>query len=174
MVGLSLLSWRRNSDSYDVAMVASRLATGGVPVWWCTRAFDDVDAGDYLIDASTYQSAAIGKLGLKVTAWLGDLLPDHAQRLSPAHVALLGGQVSAYPYFGFAALALARLGLPYRLVDGPSIALGALDQFNLLVLPGGFSTWGLDRGEASPGADAETRAFLERGGAALGASGGAN
>ena len=174
MVGLSLLSWRRNSDSYDVAMVASRLATGGVPVWWCTRAFDDVDAGDYLIDASTYQSAAIGKLGLKVTAWLGDLLPDHAQRLSPAHVALLGGQVSAYPYFGFAALALARLGLPYRLVDGPSIALGALDQFNLLVLPGGFSTWGLDRGEASPGADAETRAFLERGGAAIGACGGAN
>ncbi len=59
-------------------------------------------------------------------------------------------------------------------MDGPSIALGALDQFNLLVLPGGFSTWGLDRGEASPGADAETRAFLERGGAAIGACGGAN
>ncbi len=174
MAQLSLLSWYRNGDNYDVAMVASRLATRGVPVWWCTRAFDGGDAGDYLIDASASQFTAIGKLGLKVAPWAGARLPDHAQRLSPAHMALLGGQVSAYPYFGFAALAMVRLGLTYRLVDGPSIARGALRESNFLVLPGGFSTWGLDRGEAAPGADAETRAFLERGGACIGACGGAN
>ena len=174
MAGLNTLSWRRNGDSYDVAMVASRLAARNVPVWWCTRASGDGEAGDYLFDAETVPSTAIEELGLKVAPWPGDQLPDHAQRLSPARVALLGGQVSAYPYFGFAALALVRLGLPYRLVDGPSIARGALKEANFLVLPGGFSTWGLDRGEAAPGADAEVRAFLDRGGVCIGACGGAN
>ena len=42
MAGLSTLSWWRNGDSYDVAMVASRLAARDVPVWWCTRASDGV------------------------------------------------------------------------------------------------------------------------------------
>ncbi len=174
MAGLSTLSWWRNGDSYDVAMLASRLAARDVPVWWCTHAADGVEAGDYVFDAGTGHFAAIDKLGLKAAPCPGDRLPDHAQRLSPARVALLGGQVSAYPYFGFAALALVRLGLPYRLVDGPSIARGALNDANFLVLPGGFSTWGLDRGEAAPGADAEVRAFLDRGGVCIGACGGAN
>jgi hypothetical protein len=155
-------------------MVASRLAARDVPVWWCTRASDGVEAGDYVFEAGKVQFAAIDKLGLKVAPCPGDRLPDHAQRLSSARVALLGGQVSAYPYFGFAALTLVRLGLPYRLVDGASIAQGALKDANFLVLPGGFSTWGLDRGEAAPGADAEARAFLDRGGVCIGACGGAN
>jgi hypothetical protein len=49
-----------------------------------------------------------------------------------------------------------------------------LNNANFVVLPGGFSTWGLDRGEGAPGADAEVRAFLDRGGACIGACGGAN
>ena len=51
MAGLSTLSWWRNGDSYDVAMVASRLAARDVPVWWCTRASDGVEAGDYVFEA---------------------------------------------------------------------------------------------------------------------------
>ena len=174
MTGLSMLSWRRNGDRYDVATVASRLAARGVSVWWCTHASGNGEAGDYLFDADKVRTAAFDELGLDVAPWPGEQPPDHARRLSPARVALLGGQVSAYPYFGFAALALVRLGLPYRLVDGPSIARGALQDVNFLVLPGGFSTWGLDRGEAAPGADAEVRAFLDRGGVCIGACGGAN
>jgi hypothetical protein len=42
------------------------------------------------------------------------------------------------------------------------------------VLPGGFATWGLDRGEGTPGADAEVRNFMAGGGVCIGACGGAN
>ncbi|MBM3573341.1 MAG: hypothetical protein FJX52_13445 [Alphaproteobacteria bacterium] len=174
MAGLLALRWWQNADSYDVAMVASRLAARGVAVYWCTRAADGLEAGDYLIDAARVPAGAFDRLGLKASPWSAAERPDHALALSAARVALLGGQVSAYPYFGFAALALTRLGLPYRLVDGAAIARGALREANFAVLPGGFSTWGLDRGEGSPGADAEARAFLERGGVAIGACGGAN
>ncbi len=173
MARLLALSWRHNGDSYDVAMVASRLSARGVPVWWCTRAFDDGEAGDYLLDADKTPFGALDRLGLKTRPWPTAERPDHALALSGARVALLGGKVSAYPYFGFAALALVRLGLPYRLVDGASIARGALQDANFLVLPGGFSNWGLDRGEGAPGADAEVRAFVDRGGVCLGACGGA-
>ena len=174
MAGLLSLSWRLNGDSYDVAMVASRLVARGVPVWWCTRASDGGEAGDYLVDGSRVPAGVFDRLGLRVRPWPGAHQPDHALSLSAARVALLGGQVSAYPYFGFAALTLVRLGLPYRLVDGQSIARGDLRDVNFFVLPGGFSTWGLDRGEAAPGADAETRAFLDRGGVCIGSCGGAN
>jgi len=174
MSNLATLSWRRNGDSYDVAMVASRLAAMGTPVWWCTRTPDGGEAGDYLVDTSAVPAGAFKKLGLVAEPWPGERVPDHALRLNPARVALLGGQVSAYPYFGFAALALVRLGLPYRLVDGAAIAGGALKDVNFLVLPGGFATWGLDRGEGAPGADAEVRSFMTGGGVCIGACGGAN
>ncbi|MEO8345643.1 MAG: hypothetical protein ABI607_08110 [Betaproteobacteria bacterium] len=114
------------------------------------------------------------RLGLKVTLWSGMHVPDYALRLHVARVALLGGQVSCYPYFGFAALALVRLGLPFRLVDGNAIATGVLSDMNFLVLPGGFSSWGLDVGETAPGADAAVRVFMDRGGVCIGACGGAN
>ncbi|MBL8669348.1 MAG: hypothetical protein JNK11_01740, partial [Alphaproteobacteria bacterium] len=145
MARLHALSWRHNADSYDVAMVASRLAARGVPVWWCTQATSGSEAGDYVLDAEKVPAGAFDALGLTAKPWPG-ALPEHALPLSGARVALLGGQVSAYPYFGFAALTLVRLGLPYRLVDGAAIARGALREANFLVLPGGFSTWGLDRG----------------------------
>jgi hypothetical protein len=174
MARLLALSWRDNGDSYDVAMVASRLAARGVPVWWGTRTLEGGEAGDYLLDADKTPAGALDRLGLKTRPGPTAQRPDHAVSLSAARVALLGGKVSAYPYFGFAALALVRLGLPYRLIDGASIARGALQEANFLVLPGGFSNWGLDRGEAAPGADAEVRAFLDRGGVCIGACGGAN
>ncbi|MEO5699641.1 MAG: hypothetical protein ABIS17_09270 [Casimicrobiaceae bacterium] len=174
MTGLLSLTWRRNADGYDVAMAASRLAAHGVPVWWCTQASDGVAPGDYLVDGTRVRAQAFERLGLDVQPWHGTEPPEHARRLTAARVALLGGQVSAYPYFGFAALALVRLGLPFRLVDGTSIAAGALRDANFLLLPGGFSTWGLDRGEKAPGADGEVRAFLDRGGVCIGACGGAN
>ena len=73
----------------------------------------------------------------------------------------------------FYALALLRLGYAYLPVDGAAIAAGALASCDLLVLPGGFSTWGLDAGEGAPGADAAVRAFIDAGGACLGSCGGA-
>jgi hypothetical protein len=89
-------------------------------------------------------------------------------------VALLAGEASAFPYFAFQGLALARLGVTWRSVDGAAIAASALDHANLLVLPGGFANWSLDVAERVTGADARVRAFLDAGRPALGTCGGAS
>ncbi|MEX6508648.1 hypothetical protein [Jiella sp. M17.18] len=109
------------------------------------------------------------------------LLPPDAPRVEAgeAHdislpkIALLRGRGSAYPYCGYYAHALAALGYVFDVVNGPDIASGALDGVDLFVLPGGFSTWGIDRCENVAGADAAVRRFLSAGGSAIGSCGGA-
>src|SRR5215831_12025457 len=54
-----------------------------------------------------------------------------------------------------------------------SLARGALEDANLLILPGGFATWGIDAAEGVQGADKGVRDFLAHGGAAIGSCGGA-
>ncbi|MCP5150420.1 MAG: hypothetical protein H6982_06660 [Chromatiales bacterium] len=165
------LSWRDNDDRLDTALAANRLLARGHTVWWCAEGADALEAGDYVVDCPRAVAQALATLGVRLNSTTE--VPPTARPLALPRVALLGGSVSAYPYDGYYALVLARLGMPFRSVSGGDIAAGALRDRDLLVLPGGFSTWGLDAGEDAPGADAEVRALLGRGGACIGSCGGA-
>ncbi len=167
------LSWRANRDRFDVALAANRLATRGVPIWRCTLGREGVEAGDYLADLPPAVESACREIPLEVAPRPGPL-PERAERLAAPRAALLAGTASAFPYFAFSALALVRVGVTYRSVDGAAIAAGALEPANLFVLPGGFANWSLDVAERAPGADARVRAFLDAGGAAFGTCGGAS
>ena len=117
------------------------------------------EGGDYLCDASAETAARLGRFGVTATIWDGPV-PDGAVAIAYPRIALFGGKASAYPYFGYYAIALARLGFGFELVDGAAIAAGALHRSDLLILPGGFAIWGLDQSEGVSGADAQIRAFL--------------
>ncbi len=166
------LSWRANGDSFDVALAVNRLLATGVRAWHLCSAAGEVDAGDYLLDLDASRCGAIAGLGLKVTPWAGSP-PSGARALSAAKPLLFAGTASRFPYYAYYALCLLRLGLAYTPCDGETLSKGALDDANLLILPGGFSTWGIDNAEDVHGADARVRDFLARGGAAIGSCGGA-
>jgi hypothetical protein len=166
------LSWRPNGDGLDVALAANRLLARGIPVRWIASPVASLEAGDYLIDCTAEIANALSRQNLHLETW-AETLPDNTRELAYPRIALLAGNVSAYPYFGFYALGLVRLGLGYRSVDGAAIASGVLSDRDLFVLPGGFAIWGLDAGEDAPGADAAVRSFIDRDGACLGSCGGA-
>jgi len=166
------LSWRANGDGLDVALAANRLLARGIAVRWVQSAAASLEAGDYLIDCTAEIANTLTRQNLHLETW-AEALPDNTRALAYPQIALLAGNVSAYPYFGFYALGLVRLGLGYRSVDGAAIASGGLCDRDLLVLPGGFAIWGLDAGEDAPGADAAVRSFIEHDGACLGSCGGA-
>lgn len=165
------LTWRTNGDGFDVALVAHRLLRHGAPAWWMPNPAEGLEAGDYLVDLTPAQAAAVQAFGVA----LGEArpVPAGARPLKPLRAALFSGRASRYPYDAYYALALMRLGIEFFPVDGRSIAAGALDAANLFVIPGGFATWGIDAAEDAPGADAACRRFLDRGGAAIGSCGGA-
>jgi hypothetical protein len=167
-----LLSWRTNGDGFDVAMAVNRLLAAGAEAWWLTTAKAPAEPGDYLVDASPELIGAVTARGVTLSPYDGNA-PADAVRLAAPAVALFTGDATGYPYYGYYALCLLRLGLPYIPVDGRAIAAGALDATNLFVIPGGFATWGLDNAESAPGADAQVRRFLDRGGTAIGSCGGA-
>jgi hypothetical protein len=167
------LSWYLNHDRLDVAVAANRLVAAGVPVWRCHAAVPGIEAGDYLFDGSAALAAALGARGIQATPRSDPALPPGSEPVRPAAVAVLAGEASAYPYYGYYALALARLGYAFVAVSGGEIAGGALDRENVLMLPGGFSNWTLDKKEGSTGADDAVRGFLARGGAAVVSCGGA-
>jgi hypothetical protein len=166
------LSWWQNNDSLDVGLVANRLLARRIEVHWIEGAAHGLEAGDYLVECDSNTAASLCAAGITLHPW-PDALPEQSRELAYPRIALLAGEVSAYPYFGFYALALLRLGYSYLPVDGAAIAEGALGACDLLILPGGFATWGLDAGERAPGADAAVRAFINAGGACLGSCGGA-
>jgi hypothetical protein len=170
--GLYRLSWFTNGDRLDVAAAANRLAAAGREVWRCPAPSEGIEAGDYLVELSPKLADALRGAGLAVDAWQGARPPD-AYRVKHARIAVLAGKASAYPYYGYYALALTRLGYAFTPVDGAAIAAGALERENIAVLPGGFSNWGLDAKEESSGADAVFRRFLGEGGAAVASCGGA-
>ncbi|MBL8697841.1 MAG: hypothetical protein JNK67_05695 [Alphaproteobacteria bacterium] len=152
------IGWRDNGDSLDVALVANRALARGRRVWW-------QEDGDYVVERLPPLD------GLRT-------VPDAAPaagsvELTPAATALFTGPATGYPYWGYYALCLLRLGLTYAPVDGAAIAGGGLARANLFVIPGGFATWNFDRAEDAPGADAQVRAFLAGGGRAIGSCGGA-
>ncbi len=166
------LSWFRNGDRLDVAVVANRLVACGRSVWRLKVQSAAAEAGDYFAEASPQLATALQRAGITIEPWAG-VLPDDVYRVRYARAAVLAGKASAYPYYGYYALALARLGYTYEAVDGAAIAAGILEGENIAILPGGFSNWGLDTKEESSGADAAFRSFLASGGTAVASCGGA-
>jgi hypothetical protein len=155
-VTLARIGWRENGDGLDVALAVGRALAHGRAAWW-------LDDGDYLVEAGPLPP------GLRAAPAAA---PAGAALVAP-RAALFCGPATGYPYWGYYALCLARLGIGFDCVDGRAMAAGALDRANLLVIPGGFATWNFDRAEDAPGADAEVRRFLSSGGRAIGSCGGA-
>jgi len=166
------LSWRANGDGFDVGLLANRALARGARVLWLEQPAGAAEAGDYLVDGLATLPAAAAAIGVSVSRWDG-AAPPGALPLARPCLSLFTGDASAYPYFAYYSLSLARLGLAYGAADGRAIAAGALDDANLFVIPGGFATWGFDQAEGAPGADARVRAFLAGGGGAVGSCGGA-
>ncbi|HWD58988.1 MAG TPA: hypothetical protein VG308_11945 [Stellaceae bacterium] len=166
------LAWRRNLDGYDVAVAANRLASRGAPLWWLGASGPRHEPGDYLCDVTPVAAQRLAAFGIAAEPW-NEELPDEAVAIAHPRIALFAGRASAYPFFAYYAMALARLGFDFELVDGPAIAEGVLARCDLLVLPTEFSVWGLDAAEGVEGADAAVREFFAGGGAAVGSGGGA-
>ena len=164
------LSWYENEDRLDVAVLVNRLIACGVRVSRMQLGAEGTEPGDYLIEATSALAHALQDSGFVLVQAEArtDAIPVEAVRC-----VVLSGKASAYPYYGYYALALSRLGIAYRPVSGTDIASGALEGENILVLPGGFSNWSLDAKEATQGADQAVRAFFRDGGAAVASCGGA-
>lgn len=88
-------------------------------------------------------------------------------------IAIYAGDAIGYPYWGYYAHALLSIGLGFHAVTGTDVADGCLADYELLIMPGGFATWGLDRAEGIDGIDAAISAFIHDGGAYMGSCGGA-
>jgi hypothetical protein len=166
------LGWYENGDRLDVAVAANRLVACGLAVSRLDEPAGDVEAGDYFVTIPEALAGKLASLGLRLEP-CDPAAAASARPIAPVRALVLAGHASAYPYYGYYALALARLGLSYRPVSGIEIAGGALDKENLLVLPGGFSNWSLDAKEETIGADAAVRDFFRQGGAAVVSCGGA-
>jgi hypothetical protein len=166
------LAWRRNLDGYDLALAANRLASRGARLWWLGASGPAHEPGDYLCEVDAAYAERLAGFGIVVESW-DERLPDDAVPIAYPRIALFAGAASSYPFFAYYAIALARLGFDFELVDATTIAGGALARFDLLVLPGEFSVWGLDATEGVTGADAAVRDFLAGDGVAIGSGGGA-
>jgi hypothetical protein len=166
------LAWRRNLDGFDLAMAANRLASRGAKLWWLGASGPIQEPGDYLCEVDPDSAARLAGFGVEARVW-SEKLPEDAVAIAHPRIALLAGTAASYPFFAYYAMALARLGFDFELVDGEAIAGGALARFDLLVLPSGSSVWGLDAAEGVVGADAAVRQFLAGDGAAIGSGGGA-
>lgn len=166
------LAWRRNLDGFDMAVAANRVAARGAPLWWLGASGPAHEPGDYLVEVDERTAARIAEFGIVAERWPRGL-PDDVVAIAHPRIALLAGRAAGYPNFAYYAMALARLGFDFDLVDGAAIAAGALDRYDLIVLPSGSAMWGLDAAEEMTGADAALRDFLGRNGAAIGSGAGA-
>jgi hypothetical protein len=161
----SRLSWSRHGDALGIAVLAHRASARGHDI----RLTPDGYAGP----SSLAQAAT--RAGLPDTALSADGIGHpHAERaIALPRIVLYCGAAIGYPYYAYYSHCLWSLGLPYRRASAADIAGGILDGADLLILPGGFATWGLDRIEGQAGVDDAIRAFLARGGAGIGSCGGA-
>jgi hypothetical protein len=166
------LGWRANGDGLDVGLAVNRLLAAGMRAWRISEPRPPADAGDYLVELKPQHQDALSRASVATAPWRAGIPPD-AQALTPPATCLFAGSASKFPYFAYYALCLLRLGIDYLPCGGAALAQGALDHANLLVLPGGFATWGIDAAEDAAGADARVRDFLAHGGSAIGSCGGA-
>jgi hypothetical protein len=167
------LRWSDNRQSCAVAVLAYRLAARGFVVRLVENDTVAMRAGDYLIEASDEVRCAVVASELEWISVVASEVPDATHVVRVPRIAIFGGAACAYPYSGYYAHSLASLGLPFDVLDGAPVAAGALDKFDLLMLPGGFETWGLDRNENTAGIDGAIRRFIARGGACIASCGGA-
>lgn len=167
-----LIGWRRNGDGLDVALAVNRLRARAVPVHRLSEDQGDAEAGDYIVDLGPADRRRLAGLGLRLSPW-SDPKPQGCDALASPVAVLFAGTASRYPYYAYYALTLLRLGVSYVPVDGAALAGSVLEHANLAILPGGFSTWGIDKAEDSPGADRRMQDFLAEGGTAIGSCGGA-
>ena len=166
------LAWRRNQDGFDLALAANRLASRGAHLWWLGAAGPSYEPGDYLCELDPGSAQRLAMFGIDAEIW-DEPMPEDAVAIAHPRIALFAGAAASYPSFAYYAMALARLGFDFELVDGEAIATGALTRFDLLVLPNGYLVWGIDAAESVSGADAAVRQFLAGDGAAIGSGGGA-
>ncbi|HEU0217772.1 MAG TPA: hypothetical protein VFQ90_14035 [Stellaceae bacterium] len=166
------LAWRRNLDGFDLALAANRLASRGAPLWWLGASGPEHEQGDYLCEVAPHYAERLAAFGVTATSW-EDPLPEEAVAVAHPRIALFSGGGTPNAFFVYYAIALARLGFDFELVDGNAIIDGALTRLDLLVLPSEFPVWGLDAAEGVGGADAAVRDFLAEGGVAIGSGGGA-
>jgi hypothetical protein len=165
------LAWRRNLDSFDLALAANRLASRGAHLWWLGASGPRHEPGDYLCEVDAAFAERLASFGIDARAW-DEAMPPDAVAIAHPRIALFAAAAHD-PFLAHYAMALARLGFDFELVDGTAIAGGALERFDLLVLPSGLSVWGLDAAEGAVGADAAVRQFLAADGAAVGSGSGA-
>ena len=126
------------------------------------------EAGTFLLGGGDPETLAA--LGVTARRQAGGAVLDLSRR---ARVAIYAGAAIGYPYWAYYAHALLAIGLTFVPLSAEHVAAGRLDEFDALVLPGGFATWGLDRAEGIAGVDAAIRAFIAAGGVLLGSCGGA-
>lgn len=157
----SRLSWSPRGEELGIAVLAHRAALRGHKVL--------LTPGGYAGPAALARAAQ--RFGLRGAS--GDASGDETQgAIAPPRIVLYCGAAIGYPYYAYYSHCLWSLGLAYRRAEAADIAGGMLDSADLLILPGGFATWGLDRIEAQDGVDDAIRGFLARGGACIGSCGG--
>lgn len=158
-----VLPWTEGRGRLDGIVMMLRAARRGLDITWQSEGLAAEERGP--IDA-LLQSRGLAMAAAAETQ--AELAP-----IVPPRIVLLAGPSSGYPYAAYYAHCLWSLGLSFVSTDARGVAAGGLREADLLVIPGGFSTWGLDRAEDAPGADAEVRRFLDDGGAVIGSCGGA-
>ncbi|HTJ99438.1 MAG TPA: hypothetical protein VL522_07410 [Bordetella sp.] len=161
----SRLSWSQHGDALGIAVLAHRAAALGHPIHLTPDGYAGPDS----------LALAARQAGLAAATVPGDgaSLAQDERALALPRIVLYCGAAIGYPYYAYYSHCLWSLGLPYRRATAADIAGGMLASADVLILPGGFATWGLDRIEGQPGIDDEIRAFLARGGAGIGSCGGA-
>jgi hypothetical protein len=185
----SRLSWSQHGDALGIAVLAHRAAALGHPIHLTPDGYVGPDSlaaaarraglpaasvssdGASLARPGGASPAQAGGASLAQPA--GASLAQSGGALALPRIVLYCGAAIGYPYYAYYSHCLWSLGLPYRRATAADIAGGMLASADVLILPGGFATWGLDRIEGQPGVDDEIRAFLARGGAGIGSCGGA-
>src|ERR1700730_19387684 len=97
---LYYLGWRANGDSFDVPLAVNRVLAAGGHAWRLRATSNQLDAGDYLIELTASQRAAIADLGLKSAPWEA-AIPREAQPLNAAVPLLFAGTASRFPYYAY-------------------------------------------------------------------------
>jgi putative intracellular protease/amidase len=151
-------NWSERPDDLAVAVFAHRAVARGHEI----SLTDDGYSGPDALAAAAARCALNGVSGTAA-----------GTRLRLPRIVLYAGAAIGYPYYAYYSHALWSLGLAYRRASAAQIAQGILDHADVLIIPGGFATWGLDRIEEVTGVDQAICGFIARGGSCIGSCGGA-
>ena len=167
----------------SLTMLAS-LLVDGVRVWFAPKAFTvngiDFPRGAFLVrvgansvavhdqvsKAATASGARVVPLGTSLVDQGTDLGSNSVIFIKAPRIGLLGGQPVNGNSFGFAWFAIEqRFRYPVTPIDVQGITTGALDELDLLIVPG-VSAGGLDRALGDSGRD-RIAAWVRAGGSLL-------